>query len=239
MSRSLALLLITVLVLSSLVMVGSVFAQSIPKPSVPEFTVNYVDHSYYVPPTYGTAPYTGDNITIQGGYTVDNRSIEFTIKNQPFTPYNDANGNLISLYYHVHAKGHYEKEWGTPYKYINSSDSEYTIASYTMGEHSINKILMEITIGDTLDFQVEAQVGYYTRVYTSLYQSYYNFTGVSSGWSETQTLTIGESQTPTPSPATTPSPLPSPYEIPIIGVAFIVIVFAAGLGLLIYLIKRK
>lgn len=44
------------------------------------------------------------------------------------------------------------------------------------------------------------------------------------------------SQTPLPTPISTPSPLPTPYEIPIIGVALIVIVFTAGLGLL---IKRK
>jgi hypothetical protein len=43
----------------------------------------------------------------------------------------------------------------------------------------------------------------------------------------------------TPSPTATPTPLPNPYEIPIIVVAFIVIVVLAGLGLLIYLMKRK
>jgi len=45
--------------------------------------------------------------------------------------------------------------------------------------------------------------------------------------------------TPTPMPTTTPTPLPKPYEILIVGVAFIAIVFLAGLGFLIYLMKRK
>ena len=43
MSRSAVLMLFALLVLSGLVMVDSVFAQSIPKPSVPEFTVELVD----------------------------------------------------------------------------------------------------------------------------------------------------------------------------------------------------
>ena len=71
------------------------------------------------------------------------------------------------------------------------------------------------------------------------------FTGETSGWSNTQTLTIGESQTPMPSPAITPTP--TPYQEPrqneqteaIIGVVIVAVVLGAALGLLIYLIKRK
>ena len=90
MRKRATLLLIGVLVLSSLVMVETAFAQSIPTPSVPEFTVKYVDNSYDVPPTYGTDQYTGQTIIIQDGYHVDNRSIQFIIKNQPFAPYADS-----------------------------------------------------------------------------------------------------------------------------------------------------
>ena len=45
MSRIFTLALIALLAASSLVSVGSVSAQSIPKPSVPTFTVQYVDYS--------------------------------------------------------------------------------------------------------------------------------------------------------------------------------------------------
>jgi hypothetical protein len=44
MSKSWALLLVAVLTVSSLLMVASAFAQSIPKPSVPEFTLQLEDN---------------------------------------------------------------------------------------------------------------------------------------------------------------------------------------------------
>lgn len=47
------------LVLASAMRFGTVQA-SISKPSVPEFTVKYVDNSYDVPPTYGIDQYTGE-----------------------------------------------------------------------------------------------------------------------------------------------------------------------------------
>jgi hypothetical protein len=257
MSRRLALLFITVLVLSSLVMVRSISAQSIPKPSVPEFTVEYTDNSYDVPPTYGVDQYTGEKVVTEYGYHVDNRTIEFTITSQPFTPYEDANGNNITLYYYFRYKGPYGDDWSYypdsshTYGYYvglfpdtSASNSEYTIIG-------VNLPTLEIPIDSEVEFQVQAIMGYVEKgqSISRFAGGYMGFTGERSDWSNTQTLEIGEIQTPTPSPAATltptlsptisPSPLPNPYEIPIAGVAFIVIVFAAGLGLLIYLIKRK
>jgi N-acetylneuraminic acid mutarotase len=49
MGKSLALATILILVASSLILTESAFAQTIPKPSVPEFTAKYVDRSYTVP----------------------------------------------------------------------------------------------------------------------------------------------------------------------------------------------
>ena len=83
-------MLLALLALSNLVMVGSVFAQSIPTPSVPEFSLRFVDASYDVPTTYTIDDYTGQNIT-HPGYHVENRTIEVRIKNQPFTSY-ESNG---------------------------------------------------------------------------------------------------------------------------------------------------
>lgn len=78
--------------------------------------------------------------------------------------------------------------------------------------------------------------------------SYMGFTGERSEWSEIQTLTIGEIHTSSPEPTipTSPTPFPTDYtgvrisetEI-IIGVAIIIAIFCVGLGLLVYLIKRK
>jgi hypothetical protein len=242
LSAFLTAILIGGLILASAMHFGTVQA----KPSVPEFTVTLEAHPYYVPPVYEIDPYTGENVTIHQGYDVQNKSIVFTIKSIPFTPYNDTDGNLIELYYHIRVKGHFEEDW-TELDHINSSDSEYTIGSYAYGQNANNNILREITTGDTVDFQVETQVGYYTRVYANLQFYVYNFIGDSSGWSATQTLTIGEIQTPTSPPATTPTPTPTPSEEPqqteqiepIVGAAIVVAVIIAVLGLLIYLTKRK
>ena len=58
-SKGFSLPLVVILAVSSLIMVESAFAQSIPKPSVPEFTLKYVDNSHNVLPIYGVDPYTG------------------------------------------------------------------------------------------------------------------------------------------------------------------------------------
>jgi hypothetical protein len=59
MGKTFALSLILLLALSNLMMAESASAQSIPKPSVPEFTIRYRDYSYSIPPTYGINEYTG------------------------------------------------------------------------------------------------------------------------------------------------------------------------------------
>jgi len=59
--------LVVVLAMFSQLMVTTVYAQSIPKPSAPEFTVKYVDNSYDLPPTYGIDEYTGQNVTKDQG----------------------------------------------------------------------------------------------------------------------------------------------------------------------------
>ena len=99
----LAFSLIAVFTVSSLAMVSSVFAQSTTKPSVPEFTVRYVDNSYDVPPktTSTTDPYTNETTTTTIlGYHVENKTIEATINN-----------NIGASYYNFRYKGHYEDEW--------------------------------------------------------------------------------------------------------------------------------
>jgi hypothetical protein len=98
-----------------------------------------------------------------------------------------------------------------------------------------------------VDFQIEALIGYEQGIVTvpGAPGTARVITGETSGWSETQTLTITEGQTPTPSPATTPTS--TPYQEPrqtlqseaIAGAAIAAAVIGAGLGLLIYLIKRK
>ena len=179
----------TVLAVSSLIMVSPAFAQSIPKPSVPEFTLKFVAHPYDVPPTYGIDPYTGKNVTITEGYHVLNKTIEVTVRNQPF--------NTYSLYYNVSMKGHYENDWTyfpNGDKCYPASNSDYTVI--TISEYYSRPAgVGEVTDPIQIDFRVEALIGYYTRIYGDyvfpIGQTYHDvFNGETSSWSNTQTLTL-------------------------------------------------
>jgi len=112
-SKTSAVFLTLIIVMSclTLLIVRPASAQSTPKPSVPEFTLKYVDHSYDVPPTYGIDPYTGKKVVTKEGHHVENKSIEVTIKNQPLSPNNEANGFFTHLYYNFRYKGHYANDW--------------------------------------------------------------------------------------------------------------------------------
>lgn len=81
-SKSFALILILIVVIASLslIMIKPASAQTVPKPSVPEFTAKYVDRSYTVPASTTIDPYTGQNVT-NPSYYVENRTLEIAIKN--------------------------------------------------------------------------------------------------------------------------------------------------------------
>jgi hypothetical protein len=257
---------IVLLTQSNLVLASS--ETSTPKPSVPEFTVEFVDNSYDVPTTYSIDPYTGENVT-QSGYHVERTTLEMTIKNQPFVPYYDAgSGWDISFYYNIRIKGYYSEDWIELYRasdgYPIQSDSDYTAISLgTLGENGLslatNAKMIDIRSGGQVDFQVEAMIGYVSRVFnpnaTGPFDMYpWCFTGERSGWSETQTLTIsapGSITTPTtspsqnsttsPEPLTTPSPepqqsepFPTAYSMGIVTIIVLIL-----LGSIVYILKRK
>ncbi len=92
---------------------GTVQAESsITKPSVPEFTVKFVNASYVVTTTN---PYTGLSET----KLTNNNSIEVTIKNQPF----DYSNNQI--YYNIRTKPHFasNNNWTEIYPLRNLTSS--------------------------------------------------------------------------------------------------------------------
>ena len=229
--KAFSLLLVVILAVSSLIMVESAFAQSIPKPSVPEFTMKYIDNSYDVPPTYEKDQYTGQQVITHNGYHVDDRSLVFTIKSQPFTTYNDSVGNVINLYYNFRFKGVFGDQWN--YYPFEEGHSTRTFGGLgNMGDYFPNfsasksgETILPIALksfsagipnGYPVEFQVQAQIGYITGQGVSMAMgSSYEFTGQSSDWSSTQTITIGEtsatsSPNPTQSPTNTPSPTPTP-----------------------------
>jgi hypothetical protein len=140
------LMLLFILVAPNLLIAESVSAQSIPKPTVPEFTLKYVDHSYDVPPTYETDPYTGKTVLTQAGYHVQNNSVELIIKNQPYHSYTNENGSRIWLYYLVAVKGHFDNwkydDWVSKEIYQKTYDS-YPLA-YKPSSESSDTILRTV-----------------------------------------------------------------------------------------------
>jgi hypothetical protein len=217
MNRTITIALIASLLLSGILFTESTNAQSITKPLVPEATAKLVDQSYDTPataPTYTTDPYNGQQKQVTSGtpsYHVEKKNIEITIRNQLFTPYNDSAGRYIGIYYNLRFKGHYGSDWaydpftpedessksygGWDMTYLipyTPSDSQYTTISLPLGTSGIANY-------GVIDLQVQAQIGYIQAEGNSLiariYGIRYNFTGQSSDWSTTQTITIDDSAT--------------------------------------------
>jgi hypothetical protein len=169
---------------------------STPKPSVPEFTLKFVDASYDVPTTYSIDPYTGENVTHQE-YHVENRSIQVSIKNQPFASY-ESGGQIINFYINIRTKGHYDDKWKTIYSpskdFLIQSNYDYTTVAYTLDMDEF-PFFNNIQEGGKVDFQVQALIGSIHRTFNVNATNIMNiapwiFEGQTSDWSNTQTIKI-------------------------------------------------
>ena len=229
---------------------------TIPKPSVPEFAVDFVDNSYDVATTNSVDPYTGENVT-HPGYHVLHITLELTIENQPFTTYYEGIWE-ITLQYNIRTKGNYSEDWIELYSPSGwcppQSDSEHTVISLgTLGENGLsidtNTKMIGVPSGSQVDFQVEAMIGYIHRVYNSSATDHFEmypwvFTGEKSGWSNIQTIAIPSSSTPSPSqvpslePTQSPEPQPEPSPTVTVIVASVTAVVVLA-GLLVYHKKRR
>ncbi|MFA7397530.1 MAG: hypothetical protein WC046_03500 [Candidatus Bathyarchaeia archaeon] len=176
----------------------------IPIPSVPEFTIKYVDHSYDVPTTTTTHtnPYTGEVTTkTHQGYHVKNFTIDMTIKNQEFPA--SINGSALGMRYFIQTKGHFESDWQESHVDTQST-SGYTTVALPANSYPA---------GGTIDFRVKAWLGYYTpsisdgRLVVSPAWFLYPRP---SDWSSTQSITIPESNN---SPTSAPNPTPTVPEL--------------------------
>ena len=254
-TKSFALILILIVAISSLslLMVESVSAQSIPKPSVPEFTVTLKDTSYDVSPTTSVNPYTGETITNEGRH-VESRAIEIRIKNEPFSPFEIQAGTAkwtVGYFYQIRWKGHFEDQWHTMFLTDDllgrDSGSETMFAlegTYSIADGlSIHRQGMYAAFPSTippksqLDFQVKAMIGYVHRVLEGGMAPWI-FTGEESDWSNTQTTTIPETSTST-SPTPNPTPTPKVPEFPSWASLLLLTIMVVAAGLLVYHKKPK
>lgn len=213
-------LLLVVLAVFSLMMVKPANAQSIPMPSVPEFTIRYLKASYNI-----STITNGETIIQQ----IDNSTVEVVIKNQLYN-YSVENVTYL-LYYNVQTKSHFTQDWielyplvsqmsnwmGSyswyiwvtktktylpPYPSLPASNSSFTTLSLPSKDYPINT-----------DFQVKALIGHNSTYFIppntpwnpediqkiklgfSLNAIAYDS---SSDWSTTQTVSLPEpSSTPT------------------------------------------
>jgi hypothetical protein len=217
-SKGLCLLLVVMLAASSILAIQPAFAQS--TPSVPQFSLKYIDESYDIVPTTTTSTneYSGEvTTTTTPGYHVDQRAIQITIEN-----------NLGASFYNFRYKGPYGTSW-TYYPFnpddINgyslhdtpaesppypASNSDYTTAELYLPSTVPNGVLVDVQVQGLFgDFRKvhEGSIGAMMLGYNDTYNYY--FTGQAGNWSNTRTITI-------PSANNSPSASPSVPELPML-----------------------
>ena len=163
-SKLVSQLLIALLILSSLTIIRSVFAQSLLKPSVPEFTVKVVANT-----------------------------IEVTIKNQLLTPYeNGSYPSLYYMFKYKDHNERIGFEYYDPVYFVlpstyggyyKASDSDFTVVSLSIEGRDFPS--------GQIDIQAIALVG---NQYPTDMQggTVYGFEGVVGSWSNIQTYTFEE-----------------------------------------------
>jgi hypothetical protein len=259
-NKAFALLLTLTIAMSclSVLIVKPTNAQTIPKPTVPQFTVEYLTQTSVIPattPTYTIDPYSGQQKILNQGrqsYNVTSGWLELKIKNQPFTPYNNSDGVYISLYYNLRYKGHYETNWtyypfnpdGISSKIYGGWDMTYLIpytasnTEYTTITSGLDKL--GIPNYGQVDFQVQAQIGYIQDTGDAfaarVWGIHYNFTGETSDWSNTQTVTISATSASS-NPTSTMSPTPTVPEFTLL--AIVLLLVAIPFVTVLLTLKRK
>jgi hypothetical protein len=171
------------------------------KPAVPEFTVEVYDSSYDIPAKTTTDPFTGQPVTNPGRH-IESRTIEFRIKN-PYQPL-DSKTYPAEFSYNIRWKGHFDQNegWRNVFEpregFLNPSSTAetiYTVVAYPGGSNEIDLATWSChaPVNARIDFQVEAFIGGYAGDPLNGW----TFTGQTSGWSNTQTITL-DFNTPVP-----------------------------------------
>ncbi len=214
------LLLIVIITLSTgSLIIKPISAQTIPKPSVPEFTIKIQ---------------TQANIT----------TITLTIRNQPFDA---ANQHPNGFFYNV-AISVDGKNWGYLYHvedasdwYPQQSNSSTTVLTYVAGETMYYPMNSSQGVGiipksSEVAFKVQAMIGHRDRGAFQNGFMPYVLVGEVSDWSNPQTITISSS--PSAPPTTTPT-VPELSWLTILPLLLIILIVIVVVGLLIYFKKHK
>jgi hypothetical protein len=219
---------------------------SVPKPTVPEFTLQLVAHPYDFAPTYTVDPYTGQSVLKENGYRAKNMSIEVTITNQQYSY--SSNGVAYDIYYDVRQKPHFSDYWNEMSRpvshWIDDSFTERLFASgvkQTESNVTVLSLPADYSPNTQIDVEVRAAVGHNQNYWIvdsydfSSAPSRHWVHGVAlddmSNWSSTQTLTVSYSE-----PTATPSAPPSWFDLSSFGaeavLAVVVVVLATVVAVL-------
>jgi hypothetical protein len=227
MGKHLTKCLVLSLVVTSLIMAIPTKAQKIPTPAVPEFSIMYIDNSFNAPnPTLIYDQY-GNSREVEG--YVENKTAEFTIKNQAFIaytiPYNSndpANtGQTVHIMYNIRMKSASYSDWQyITHKsdgYLAQSNSSQTIASFPLDY----LFPLGIPNNEAVSFQVQALIGYVHR-YPVI--ASYTFNGTQSDWSPIQTIVIPATATTRPSPSVPEFPITATLVAVLVVVSLLLII---------------
>jgi hypothetical protein len=163
------------------------------KPNVPQFTINIYDSSYDIAPTSTIDPFNGQPTGTPGQH-VDSRTIEIRIKN----PYPPSSGAYpTDFHYDIQYRGHFGTDNGwwpvfdTRYGYLkpvsSSEETIYKVVATLSGDYAaMSPWSRGLPVDATIDFQVSAFIGGYTGTPITGW----DFNGETSGWSQTQTITL-------------------------------------------------
>ena len=167
--KTFALFLILIMTISSLslLMVKPASAQTIPTPSVPEFTIE-----------------------------LNSTALQITIKNQAFAPY-VSNGQNIMLFFDVRAMNETDQAYSVMYTaeftYPTQSVSEYTTLTYQWIQNEnedlleLGGLLEETPPSTNVSFEVQAMIG---SINNPVSGGELVFNGTESSWSSPQTITM-------------------------------------------------
>jgi hypothetical protein len=214
--KTFALMIVIVIAVSSLTLLivkpVSAQSQSIPIPSVPQFTVQVFEMV--------SLPLSSNKMPL----------VNVTIVNQPFIPYTDRNGNKINLYYLMEWKRPTDLSWQQGETPLQQSNANYTF--YSFGLIADLQSANQSPPGQ-VEFQVEAVIGTYIQGgYAQGEYSPPTYIGENSGWSKTQTITL---TAPLDSPtASTPSYAPVSLTV-YVSLAFVAVLLA----IIVFVLKRK
>jgi hypothetical protein len=236
----LPLLVLALLVMSNGFFVNLCLAQQT-APSVPKFTVTYDPNAVGVPPNYGIDMSTGKNVTMNG-YEPTKRAVIFSIENPAgekrnmfynfrfkvsttdkwsYYPFMPDGQSVLSYSGYSGATGDLTPEYP-------ASNSDYTRVAVALNIMSRQNIAEDAEI----DFQVQTLIGDIEPIVSGLLAgNHYQFTGETSNWSNSQTITL-EAHTPTPSPqltvTITPNPTSTPFRVDWEQITLIVLVCAVA-----------